>query len=40
MAKPRIRSNTNRSAETRPRVAVIGAGVCGLGIAWRLAQAG
>ncbi len=24
----------------RPRVAIVGAGVCGLGIGWRLAQAG
>ncbi len=29
-----------RSPSKRPRVAIIGAGVCGLGIGWRLAQAG
>ncbi len=28
------------STSNRPRVAIIGAGVCGLGIGWRLAQAG
>ncbi len=34
-------SKTSREAKpARPRVAVIGAGVCGLGIGWRLAQAG
>ena len=35
MSKPSIRSN-----RSGPRVAVVGAGVCGLGIGWRLAQAG
>ena len=33
-------SDLNSRSKTRPRVAVIGAGVSGLGIAWRLAQAG
>ena len=28
------------SANTHPRVAIVGAGVCGLGIGWRLAEAG
>jgi glycine oxidase len=32
-----IRTNTIRDL---PRVAIVGAGVCGLGVAWRLAQAG
>ncbi len=31
---------SNTSGSTAPRVAIIGAGVCGLGIGWRLAQAG
>jgi glycine oxidase len=31
---------THRSTAARPSVAIIGAGVCGLGIGWRLAQAG
>ncbi len=33
------RTSTNATA-ARPSVAIIGAGVCGLGIGWRLAQAG
>lgn len=40
MTEPRDRSNTARTGAVHPHVAVIGAGVCGLGIAWRLAQAG
>ncbi len=31
---------SSKSSGARPRVAIIGAGVCGLGIGWRLAQAG
>ena len=31
---------TRRSNSPKPKVAVIGAGVCGLGVAWRLAQQG
>ena len=34
------KSSATRSGGARPRVAIIGAGVCGLGIGWRLAQAG
>ncbi|MCH8154050.1 MAG: FAD-dependent oxidoreductase [Proteobacteria bacterium] len=34
------KSSATRAAGARPRVAIIGAGVCGLGIGWRLAQAG
>ncbi len=34
------KSSATRSGAARPRVAIIGAGVCGLGIGWRLAQAG
>jgi glycine oxidase len=33
-------SVTSQQSRTRPRVAVVGAGVAGLGIGWRLAQAG
>ena len=35
-----IQSKSVRAGGARPHVVVIGAGVCGLGIAWRLAQAG
>lgn len=31
---------TRSSRRDRPRVAIVGAGVCGLGIGWKLAQAG
>ncbi len=31
---------SNTSGSTHPRVAIVGAGVCGLGIGWRLAEAG
>ncbi len=34
------KTSATRSGAARPRVAIIGAGVCGLGIGWRLAQAG
>ncbi len=34
------KTSATRSGGARPRVAIIGAGVCGLGIGWRLAQAG
>jgi len=40
MIKPSISSKSSRSGGAWPHVVVIGAGVCGLGIAWRLAQAG
>src|SRR3954468_15309675 len=33
-------SNSNISSSQRPRTVIVGAGVVGLGIAWRLAQAG
>lgn len=33
-------SSASPSTRDRPRVAIVGAGVCGLGIAWRLAEAG
>jgi glycine oxidase len=34
------KSSATNAGAARPRVAIIGAGVCGLGIGWRLAQAG
>ena len=34
------KTSATRSGGARPRVAIIGAGVCGLGIGWRLAQGG
>ncbi len=34
------KSSATKAGAARPRVAIIGAGVCGLGIGWRLAQAG
>ncbi|HEX9790206.1 MAG TPA: glycine oxidase ThiO [Kiloniellales bacterium] len=40
MATPVFSSSATPKGRVRPRVAVIGGGVCGLGIAWRLAQAG
>lgn len=36
----RTTRNPGPSGGARPRVAIVGAGVCGLGIGWRLAQAG
>lgn len=40
MPKPIFQSSIAAPGGAQPRVAVVGAGVCGLGIAWRLAQAG
>lgn len=34
------RQNKTARGVARPRVAIVGAGICGLGIGWRLAQAG